>query len=106
MSDDERLLLVRCYGIPVHAWSVEFFVHLTTLFEVYVNADEITRNQKSMDVARLIVRNWGQEATIGWLRRILTVLLLQSRLLGIGLVQCNGRFLRLMTTWKQSQKVH
>ncbi|XP_058768565.1 uncharacterized protein LOC131642306 [Vicia villosa] len=54
--DEERITWVRCFGIPCHAWSYEFFEVLSSLFGVLVCSDDLTGKKKSYDMARLLVR--------------------------------------------------
>lgn len=59
--DNERLTWIRCYGIPIHAWNVEFFTKLSEYVGVYLNSDDNTENKRSLDVARLLVRTQATE---------------------------------------------
>ncbi|KAI5437241.1 hypothetical protein KIW84_023385 [Lathyrus oleraceus] len=54
--DEERLMWVRCLGIPCHAWTVEFFGVFVGLFGSFVRADFNTASRKVLDSARLLVR--------------------------------------------------
>ncbi|KAI5430646.1 hypothetical protein KIW84_035018 [Lathyrus oleraceus] len=54
--DEERLMWVRCLGIPCHAWTVEFFGAFVGLFGSFVRADFNTASRKVLDSARLLVR--------------------------------------------------
>lgn len=40
--DNERVVWVRCHGIPVHAWNNEFFSSLARKFGVFLGVDENT----------------------------------------------------------------
>ena len=54
--DDERLMWVRCIGIPCHAWTDDFFGVFAGLFGSFVRADCNTASRKVLDSARLLVR--------------------------------------------------
>lgn len=54
--DNERLIWMRCYGIPCHAWSHGFFEFLTCLVGVYIYSDNETRSQERMYVAKSLIR--------------------------------------------------
>ncbi|KAI5439123.1 hypothetical protein KIW84_024770 [Lathyrus oleraceus] len=54
--DDERLMWVRCIGIPCHAWTDDFFGVFAGLFGSFVRADFNTASRKVLDSARLLVR--------------------------------------------------
>lgn len=60
--DEERLVWVRCYGVPSHVWDSDFFSFLTKDIGVFVNSDDNTMKRKTMDVARLMVRTVKKEA--------------------------------------------
>lgn len=52
--DNERLVWLRCYGIPAHAWTVEFFSYLVSGIGEFVCVDDNTLNKNSMDIARIL----------------------------------------------------
>lgn len=54
--DNERLVWVRCYGVPVHAWSVEFFSFLISGIGEFICVYDNTLRKKSMDVARILYK--------------------------------------------------
>lgn len=56
LLENERLVWVRCHGIPIHAWNNEFFAALARKFGTFLGVDENTRKKKSMDVARILIR--------------------------------------------------
>ncbi|PNX87622.1 hypothetical protein L195_g043715, partial [Trifolium pratense] len=58
--DLERLVWLRVYGIPAHAWNDEFFQLISKPWGHYINADDGTNKKISMDVARLLIRTSGQ----------------------------------------------
>lgn len=41
--DNERLAWMRCYGLPCHAWSIEFFEFVSNFVGVYVCSDDETK---------------------------------------------------------------
>lgn len=55
-SDAERIVWLRCHGIPVHAWNEEFFASLARKYGVLVGVDDATRRMSSLDVARICIR--------------------------------------------------
>lgn len=54
--DNERLVWVRCHGIPVHAWNNEFFSAIARKFGTFLGVDENTRKNESLDLARILIR--------------------------------------------------
>lgn len=60
--DKERLVWVKCFGIPYHAWSDNFFNMLASCYGVFMYADSCTSNQVCMDVARFLIRTKVQES--------------------------------------------
>lgn len=54
--DNERVVWLRCYGVPAHAWSVDFFSFLVTGMGDFICVDENTLQKKSMDVARILYK--------------------------------------------------
>ncbi|XP_028215124.1 uncharacterized protein LOC114397228 [Glycine soja] len=67
--DEERLVWVRCYGVPSHVWDSDFFSFLTKDIGVFVHSDDNTMKRKTMDVARLMVRTVKKEA-INMIRKV------------------------------------
>jgi hypothetical protein len=59
--DIERVVWLRIYGIPSHAWNDLFFDQLTKPWGVYMNADDGTMKRTTMDVARLMIRTTCQQ---------------------------------------------
>lgn len=51
--DNEKVVWVRCHGIPIHAWNTDFFESLAHKFGVFLGVDENTRRKTSLDVARI-----------------------------------------------------
>lgn len=54
--DSERIAWIRCYGVPYHAWTEEFFSFLVSAFGEFICLDDNTKNKGSMDVARVMYR--------------------------------------------------
>lgn len=54
--DNERLMWLRCYSIPGHGWSPNFFTFLTCSVGVYVCSDNEIRLQMKTHMARILVR--------------------------------------------------
>ncbi|PNX93423.1 hypothetical protein L195_g016577 [Trifolium pratense] len=61
MVDNERVMWVRVYGIPVHAWHVDFFELICKAYGTFINADVGTTKKNTMDVARLMLRTKGHK---------------------------------------------
>jgi hypothetical protein len=59
--DLERIVWLRIYGIPVHAWNDEFFNQLTKPWGTFMHSDEVTRKKATMDVARVLIRTSCQK---------------------------------------------
>ncbi|MCH84931.1 DUF4283 domain protein [Trifolium medium] len=60
--DNERLVWLRVYGIPVHAWNDNFFTLISQPFGTFLNTDESTSKKLTMDVARIMIRTPGLKA--------------------------------------------
>jgi hypothetical protein len=60
--DLERIVWLRIFGIPVHAWNDEFFAQITKPWGTFMHADDVTSKKLSMDVARLLIRTSCQKA--------------------------------------------
>ncbi|GAU49604.1 hypothetical protein TSUD_407690 [Trifolium subterraneum] len=54
--DNSRLVWLRVYGIPVHAWHADFFSKITNKYGTFVNEDTGTLKVLTMDVARIMIR--------------------------------------------------
>ncbi|MCH85835.1 hypothetical protein A2U01_0006687, partial [Trifolium medium] len=59
--DVERLVWLRIYGIPAHAWNDVFFSQVTRPWGNFLNADDATSKKLTMDVARLLIRTSCQK---------------------------------------------
>lgn len=58
----EREAWIRCQGVPLHAWTWQFFEMIVTSFGRLVSLDSHTMNMKRLDVARVLVRTTSWEA--------------------------------------------
>jgi hypothetical protein len=54
--DRDRIVWLRVYCIPVHAWNDQFFTQITKPWGTFINTDDVTSKKLSMDVARLMIR--------------------------------------------------
>ncbi|XP_058765713.1 uncharacterized protein LOC131639233 [Vicia villosa] len=54
--DMERVMWIRIYGVPCHAWCSEFFESVANKLGSFVCLDENTMTGNSMDIARCLVR--------------------------------------------------
>ncbi|XP_058774299.1 uncharacterized protein LOC131648567 [Vicia villosa] len=54
--DSERVMWVRLYGVPCHAWCSEFFEKIANLLGNFVCVDENTSAAANLDIARVMVR--------------------------------------------------
>ncbi|MCI01860.1 hypothetical protein A2U01_0022889, partial [Trifolium medium] len=57
--DTERVVWLRVYGIPAHAWNDNLFTLITSSIGTFLNADDCTSKKINMDVARLMIRTKG-----------------------------------------------
>ncbi|XP_045802504.1 uncharacterized protein LOC123896113 [Trifolium pratense] len=60
--DNERLVWLRVYGVPIHAWNDKFFSLIAKQYGIFLNADDTTSKKLSMDVARILIRTPGLKA--------------------------------------------
>lgn len=58
----ERNALVRCQGVPLHAWSNDFFEQIAGSFGKFVSTDFSAMTMKRLDVARVLIRTSSWEA--------------------------------------------
>jgi hypothetical protein len=54
--DMERVIWLRVFGVPSHAWNDLFFAQLVKPWGVFLNSDDGTSKKITMDVARLLIR--------------------------------------------------
>lgn len=54
--DNERIVWIRCFGVPAHAWSNEFFSFLVAGIGEFICVDDSTLKKKTMDVARILYK--------------------------------------------------
>lgn len=54
--DEGRVVWIRAYGVPVHAWSAKFFVKLVDSLGSFICLDESTSKGTNLDIARFMVR--------------------------------------------------
>ncbi|MCH86156.1 hypothetical protein A2U01_0007010, partial [Trifolium medium] len=60
-ADRSRLVWLRVYGIPVHAWNVDFFSKLSNKYGAFINEDDGTLKMITMDVAQIMIRTVEQK---------------------------------------------
>ncbi|MCI00190.1 DUF4283 domain protein, partial [Trifolium medium] len=60
--DVERIVWLRVFGIPLHAWNDDFFAMVTKPWGFFMNADDVTCKKLTMDVARILIRTSCQKA--------------------------------------------
>jgi hypothetical protein len=58
--DMERIIWLRIFGIPAHAWHNDFFTQITKPWGSFMHADNVTSKKISMDVARILIRSFCQ----------------------------------------------
>lgn len=51
-----RLVWLRCFGVPAHAWNNDFFSYLVSGIRKFICADEITEKKECMNVARILYK--------------------------------------------------
>ncbi|CAL0322838.1 unnamed protein product [Lupinus luteus] len=51
----EKIIWVRCWGVPVMAWTEEFFKFLAESVGVFVKVDDITLNMARVDFGRVLL---------------------------------------------------
>lgn len=69
--DKERVAWIRCFGIPIHAWSADFFSKLIEHVGMYLYSDDNTEKRKAFDVARFLIRTNSIES----LNQVVTVII-------------------------------
>lgn len=55
LMDSKRLVWIKCYGIPMHAWTKNFFKVLHSLFGEYMYTDKPTSNKEQLDVSHFVI---------------------------------------------------
>jgi hypothetical protein len=59
--DVERTIWLRICGVPIHAWNHNFFTQVVKPWGTFINADDGTKKNTTMDVARLMIRTSCQQ---------------------------------------------
>ncbi|MCI03917.1 DUF4283 domain protein, partial [Trifolium medium] len=59
--DVDRVVWLRIFGIPVHAWSDLFFAQVTKPWGTFMNTDDATNKKLTMDVARILIQSSCQQ---------------------------------------------
>jgi hypothetical protein len=59
--DLERIVWLRIFGIPAHAWNDEFFARISKPWGSFLNTDDVTNKKLTMDVARILIRTSCQK---------------------------------------------
>lgn len=54
--DNGRLMWLFCYGLPFHAWCLNFFKFISSLAGECMCSDEETEKHMKLDVSRLLIR--------------------------------------------------
>jgi hypothetical protein len=60
--DTERIVWLRIFGIPAHAWNDDFFIQVSKPCGTFMNSDEGTTKKLTMDVARILIRTSCQKS--------------------------------------------
>ncbi|CAL0328736.1 unnamed protein product [Lupinus luteus] len=57
----ERKVWIRCLGVPIHAWSIDFFKAVTISIGEFIKVDSVTEKMEILDFARCFVasKNMG-----------------------------------------------
>ncbi|CAL0317081.1 unnamed protein product [Lupinus luteus] len=53
---DERMVWVRCFGLPIHAWNITAFNQIVKEFGVLLSVDAATNQKSNLEFCRLLVR--------------------------------------------------
>ncbi|PNX60582.1 hypothetical protein L195_g052003, partial [Trifolium pratense] len=59
--DVARLVWLRIFGVPAHAWNDLFFEQVTKPWGTFLNTDDVTSKKLTMDVARILIRTSCQK---------------------------------------------
>jgi hypothetical protein len=59
--DSERIVWIRLFGVPVHAWNDDFFKQVTKPWGIFMKSDNVTSKKLTMDVARVLIRTSCQK---------------------------------------------
>jgi hypothetical protein len=54
--DLERSIWLRIFGVPIHAWNLNFFTQVVKPWGTFIKADDGTMKKTTMDVARIMIR--------------------------------------------------
>jgi hypothetical protein len=52
---EERMVWVRCQGLPFQAWDDDFIVSLNNMLDCFVSLDSSTMNKNRLDVVRILI---------------------------------------------------
>lgn len=61
MTKESRHKWVKAFGIPLHGWTTDSFIHIGELCGGYINMDENTKNRSHFYWARICVQNKFEE---------------------------------------------
>lgn len=90
-TDNERVVWVRCHGIPAHAWKEDFFSRLASKFSVFLGVNENTRKKTSMDTwQEFVFEQKAMTYSIWWFMLTSMGPCSISKCLKNGAVQCIG----------------
>ncbi|MCH95181.1 DUF4283 domain protein, partial [Trifolium medium] len=59
--DVDRIVWLRVFGIPAHAWNDNFFALVSKPWGFFMNTDDATSKNLTMDVARILIRTSCQK---------------------------------------------
>ncbi|GAB4837465.1 hypothetical protein Ancab_002325, partial [Ancistrocladus abbreviatus] len=51
----QRLVWLRCIGVPLHLWNLNFFTRFAERWELLISMDASTSSHSSLAVARMLI---------------------------------------------------
>ncbi|GKV27198.1 hypothetical protein SLEP1_g36396 [Rubroshorea leprosula] len=55
MVATKRTVWLKCFGVPLHVWGLEFFASIASVWEKFISLDDNTRLKKRFDVAKVLI---------------------------------------------------
>lgn len=54
--DWERLIWIKCYGVPCHAWSEDFFEKLGLAYGAFMYTNEHIKDKEHLDIGKFVMK--------------------------------------------------
>jgi hypothetical protein len=96
--DLERIVWLRIFGVPAHAWNDAFFIQVARPWGTFLNVDDVTNKKITMDVARILVRTSCHKAVDEFID-----VLIDGELFHLRVIEDSFGPMRILTSKPQNQ---